>query len=841
MHLPVSLRLCLILGASFSLSSTSSGDPPLWWNDAHASDPANPAVLDVAPVLNANPPNNKGPANIGQAKHLAMSAILALRATGLGQIANDIENDLVGENRPIPSWDAPSNPAEREKQKAPLLTGQLKAIAHPFYVHLDAASTAWLAGQRAENGTESGGIFPWTEDPSDDNHHGMANLGQLKAVFSLHFTRDMDGDGLPDLTEYILGTNPSQAMTYPGIPDAWVAANFPPGQVFDPDDDPAGDGITNALKYRLGLDPHTHYVTGLVNPGFNEGVIGEPDMVFRDEYPADLYPHESVSGWDGETGKGWRADIGGHIEIWDEDDGNPYVELQSDQQAHGVKQEFEMLPGSRLNFILRYKGRYEYLAYDNAFKLEVEGAEELLVNGSPAPDSGGTKSHDFMDDDSWDPGMVGGVFQENQKYGEWHYASVSITAPPGTSGLKQLTLKMTPLTTKTYNEDSEEEHITYGGFVDIIPVEVEDNEFATGVDAVSITAYPQDIGYQDKFWIMAPSGNDPNGNACSNQMKFMIPAGAATELEIAYPDGAQAPASPSPDTVTLDLEVADCAWHGESDTTTETPAVVWKMGDVGQTKTVVDLPIAVKTMKRRTVRVALHEIVSVVPGKPNNPPDFMPTKAQLEEKLNRIFGLQINAWFDVTPLTAQPVEFDIADENAYPPRVFRPGFAPVPGDGYLSFYHLWTNPEVSIATSNRPAGYDIHVYVIGGASPIITYSISPDGSGQLMPDEILLGRANTSPGENYCIIDGDRTLTGYSESDSTMEDVLQTIAHEVGHIIVGEGHPDEEGGDAPLLGTDRTQRLMCSGSKWTENSLLLVKREWDKAEEWLVKTLETPE
>jgi hypothetical protein len=257
------------------------------------------------------------------------------------------------------------------------------------------------------------------------------------------------------------------------------------------------------------------------------------------------------------------------------------------------------------------------------------------------------------------------------------------------------------------------------------------------------------------------------------------------------------------------------------------------MGDVGQTKTVVDLPIAVKTMRRRTVRVALHEIVSVVPGKPNNPPDLMPTKAQVEEKLNRIFGHQINAWFDVTPLTAQPIAFDIADENAYLPQVFQLATAPEPGNGSLSFY-LWTSPEVSIATSNRPAGYDIHVYVIGGASPIITYAISPHGSGQLMAHEILLGRANTSVGDkNYCIIDGDRTYSGFYESDRSPEDVLHTIAHEVGHILVGSGHPDEGSGVAPLLGTDRAQRLMCSGSKWTWDSLLLVKSEWDRAEEWL--------
>jgi hypothetical protein len=806
----------LSLSALLVLTSGIRSEPPQWWTEG-----ANP-VLDSGAV-----PNNRGPANIGQAKHMAKSALDAL-ATVLPSTAAAVEQDLtVPQSNPaggtfpvildftVPD---PKTPEWIELQKAPLLTGQLKAIAHPFYFHLDAAASVWLADQRAANGTESGGIFPWTDDHSDDNHHGMANLGQLKAVFSLHFTRDMDGDGLLDIIESIFGTNPAQAMTFPGIPDAWVAANFPSGLGFDPDDDPARDGITNSLKYQLGLDPHTYYITGLVNPGFNEEITDEPTLSFREEYPSDLYEQDSV--------EGWQADIGGHIEIWDEDDGNPYVELQSDMQAHGVKQEFEMLPGSRLNYILRYKGRYEYEAYDNAFKLEVAGAEEMLVNGNSAPDTGGTKSHVFMNDDAWDPGMENGVWQENQKYGEWHYASVSITAPPGTSGLKQLTLSLVPQTTTSGTED-----ITYGGFVDIIPVAVEDNEFATGVDAVSIKADPQDRGYQDKFWIMAPSGNDPNGNPCSNGMKFRIPADASIELEIAYPQGAQAPATPTPGTVTLGAEGADCAWHGESPITTEDPAVVWKIGAPGQIKTAVDLPIAVKTMKRRTVRVALHQIESVVPGKPNNPPDLMPTKAQVEDKLNRVFGHQINAWFDVTPLPAEPVAFDIAHANIDEFRNFEPGSEPVPGDGVLAFT-AWTGPEVSLATSNRPDDYDIHVYVIGGASPFQTYfSASPE---LWAPGDKQIGRANTLPGENYCIIDGDRTSNFILEDwDRSLEGVIHTIAHEVGHILVGAGHPDEGGGDAPLLGTDRTLRLMCSGSKWTENSLLIVKREWDKAEVWL--------
>ena len=42
----------------------------------------------------------------------------------------------------------PKTPAWLNQQKAPLLIGQLKAIAAPFYTRLHAADPAWLEAQR---------------------------------------------------------------------------------------------------------------------------------------------------------------------------------------------------------------------------------------------------------------------------------------------------------------------------------------------------------------------------------------------------------------------------------------------------------------------------------------------------------------------------------------------------------------------------------------------------------------------------------------------------------------------------------------------------------------------
>lgn len=68
--------------------------------------------------------------------------------------------------------------------------------------------------------------------------------------------------------------------------------------------------------------------------------------------------------------------------------------------------------------------------------------------------------------------------------------------------------------------------------LEMVPVAIADNTPATGVDDMSITADPDDIGYQSKFWIMAPCGIAPNGDRCSDDMKFKIPMDPASKLRM---------------------------------------------------------------------------------------------------------------------------------------------------------------------------------------------------------------------------------------------------------------------------------------------------------------------
>lgn len=76
----------------------------------------------------------------------------------------------------------------------------------------------------------------------------------------------------------------------------------------------------------------------------------------------------------------------------------------------------------------------------------------------------------------------------------------------------------------------------------------------------------------------------------------------------------------------------------------------------------------------------------------------------------------------------------------------------------------------------------------------------------------------------------------------TQGDMALVLAHEVGHILTDYGHPDENGGFSPLLGTDRTRRLMHSGDIFHGGRIgdVLGKEEWDAAETWLSKFVDSP-
>jgi hypothetical protein len=189
----------------------------------------------------------------------------------------------------------------------------------------------------------------------------------------------------------------------------------------------------------------------------------------------------------------------------------------------------------------------------------------------------------------------------------------------------------------------------------------------------------------------------------------------------------------------------------------------------------------------------------------------------LEETLNEIFAYQINAWFDVivkTP-TVYEVSYDVnhnywmnaTDENGNTAPDAAKIIAEVPKD---------------------PTG-DIHIYYTN-------YHVAEHdtpGAGPSTPDQGSADIHAAAPKDGNNIFVG--PWSGMLPSDVER---TRLLAHEIGHVMCGSGHPDTGGGQAPLVGTNRMERLLYTsiGEKMNAGLLyknLLVKAEWDKAEGWL--------
>ena len=86
--------------------------------------------------------------------------------------------------------------------------------------------------------------------PDEWEHAAFGSLGR-------DGTEDFDADGLPDLGEFLAGTDPlSPDADGDGLPDGWeVSHGLDPLDPADASLDSDGDGLANALEFELGTDP----------------------------------------------------------------------------------------------------------------------------------------------------------------------------------------------------------------------------------------------------------------------------------------------------------------------------------------------------------------------------------------------------------------------------------------------------------------------------------------------------------------------------------------------------------------------------------------------------------
>lgn len=282
-------RLFAVSGIILTIAGGINAAPPVWWGQG------DPPVVDPAAEV-----NNHGMANIGQAKWMAKSALEAIRVIQ-PNTADAIEAELVGSGKPIASWDAPATQEQRDAQHAPLLIGQLKAIAAPFYFKLHDLDSAWLDDQLTQNQTkdvsDSANFYPWSSATTDDDNKAAVTIGQLKAVFSLRLEtlaidEDQDNDGLPDAWEIANGLDPTDDGS----------SNAANGWSGDLD----GDGVSNSDELSGNSDPNNAGDFPVQVIQITKGASGRSNMV---PYEPPREPYMGIK----QSGRWWTND--GYEEI----------------------------------------------------------------------------------------------------------------------------------------------------------------------------------------------------------------------------------------------------------------------------------------------------------------------------------------------------------------------------------------------------------------------------------------------------------------------------------------------------------------------------------------------
>lgn len=323
-----------------------------------------------------------------------------------------------------------------------------------------------------------------------------------------------------------------------------------------------------------------------------------------------------------------------------------------------------------------------------------------------------------------------------------------------------------------------------------------------GVDDFSIGSNDPGAMLEDKIWIMAPMNDVMEVTLSapintSTQLKLstlgnLLEFGSANEITLSSPE--------STFTVTA----------ATGPTQPVSSYIDVQMGSEAS----LSRPLASKNMPNRTVNVTVFQIARKLDnGTWESPaPGLLPSQAQLENHLDNLFKPQLNLDIQLTmDPTVHEVDWDLG--------------------GNLRNGRLDNNPDPTnhseeqktiIDFTENSAPTNIKVFIVAGGQ-----MLSSDGDAYGM----------TCREMRTCWVLGSR-VAGYR----VVEDILETIGHEIGHVLVGYGHPNStdksKQGPAPLPGTLYAERLMRKGLRSTIEPRVLVKAEWDAADIWLRDNLD---
>jgi hypothetical protein len=148
-------------------------------------------------------------------------------------------------------------------------------------------------------------------------------------------------------------------------------------------------------------------------------------------------------------------------------------------------------------------------------------------------------------------------------------------------------------------------------------------------------------------------------------------------------------------------------------------------------------------------------------------------------ELNKVFAYQMNSWFDLK-FYSKTISYDtnlnriliVGDESGE--------FSGLLADPQIAAADPEFNPDIKVLLIDDIQFYGLVNPLEPELSPLVGYT--PPGTVCV----VKVGTAYTDESDNPQVSNKDPAL------------VRQNVAHEIGHIMLGEGHPDEGDGPASL-------------------------------------------
>jgi hypothetical protein len=267
--------------------------------------------------------------------------------------------------------------------------------------------------------------------------------------------------------------------------------------------------------------------------------------------------------------------------------------------------------------------------------------------------------------------------------------------------------------------------------------------------------------------------------------------------------------------------------------------------------------VRIKSLKRRTLTVNVYPITSAVPGRPDASPVPQLTQAEIQNYFDRVYLAQANLKCQIVLKPTVVIAWDTTTSGDFTLPFSPLENSPISGDLYFDLQDGADTPEVtSVISGMTLPNNEIHVFLLGGCDSV--RQLTPVATGAIVTsEEGLNGYADIA--NRRCFVAANKFVPNPHLPphllDIPKKELLNTITHEVGHVLIVHGHPDQynaglenpsapyshNGGVAPLAMDPflHQRRLMASGFIRSQG-IELVLEEWKQIAIEGDKTNNTP-